>query len=178
VDDSFYTIFLGTGTHTVTATHSGGYAPDVATVTTVQSGTIGHDFYLDAGKLDFTPESLSAVLELGMSITRPFTISNDGLVSTLFELDEIDDGSVPLAPVSGISSDSTRNTVDIPWLTEEPVSNTIAGGLSRSVTVTFDANTVTQPGVYRARIHIQEDTPYEMADVRSDAVQLRTHGAS
>ena len=100
VDDAFYTIFLGTGSHTVTATHSGGYAPDVVTVTTVQSGTISHDFYLGAGKLDYTPKGLSATLELGASETQPFTMSNTGMVSASFELIEMDGGNDPLAPIS------------------------------------------------------------------------------
>ncbi len=107
VDDAFYTLFIGTGTRTVTATHSGGYAPSVVTATAVQSGTISQDFYLDAGMLDYTPEGLSASLDLGTSVTHPFTISNNGAAPASFELMELDRGMEALAPIS-IPSSHTR----------------------------------------------------------------------
>ncbi len=100
VDDAFYTLFLPTGTHTMTATHGGGYAPDVISVTPVQSSTISQDFYLPAGMLDYAPKTLSATLEMGEVVTKTWTLSNSGSVATPFELIEMDRGMQVYAPIS------------------------------------------------------------------------------
>ncbi len=100
VDDAFYTLFIPAGTHTFTATHSGGYLPDVISITAVQSTTIAHDFYLGAAMFVYEPAGIEATLEMGQSVTKLFTLTNQGTVSAPYELLEMDRGSQPLAPVS------------------------------------------------------------------------------
>ena len=52
--------------------------------------------------------------------------------------------------------------VDVPWLSESPISGTVAAGGNVAVQVTFDAGVpeVTQPGDYLATLRIKNDTPY------------------
>jgi hypothetical protein len=48
---------------------------------------------------------------------------------------------------------------DIPWLSESPVSGTVAAGGEEAITLTFDA-TGLELGTYEAHLRITEDTPY------------------
>lgn len=51
---------------------------------------------------------------------------------------------------------------NVPWLTMQPISGTVAAGAQTPISVTLDAGSsaVTQPGVYQAIVTISEDTPY------------------
>jgi subtilisin family serine protease len=51
---------------------------------------------------------------------------------------------------------------DVPWLTFEPVSGTLAAGDSALISVTLDASVpeVDQPGAYHAQLRVADDTPY------------------
>jgi uncharacterized repeat protein (TIGR01451 family) len=55
---------------------------------------------------------------------------------------------------------------DVPWLSESPISGTIAALTAQSVVVSFDASVpqITQPGQYYAQVKIKEDTPYSIAN--------------
>ena len=97
VDDGFYTIFALPGSRPFTATQRG-YAPDVDTVTVVQSDTVRHDLHLAAASLSYAPASLQVTLDMGLSATLPFTLTNDGGVAATFELIELDKGTSPLGP--------------------------------------------------------------------------------
>ncbi len=57
--------------------------------------------------------------------------------------------------------------VDVPWLSEDPVSGTLEPEESVDVTVTLDASVpeVDQPGAYRAELRIREDTPQTVPPV-------------
>jgi hypothetical protein len=48
---------------------------------------------------------------------------------------------------------------DIPWLSEDPITGTIAAGDSQVIDVTFDAGEVVQPGQYHATLHIVSNDP-------------------
>ncbi len=126
VDDAFYTLFLPVGSHTMTATMSGGYAPDVVSVTPVQSGTIEQNFMLPAAMLDVAPTTLSETLELGEIVTVPFTITNMGTVSATYQFVEVDKGTTPLAPVS-IPASSARFRHSKPDMGPAP-NTTFVGG--------------------------------------------------
>ncbi|MBN1148433.1 MAG: carboxypeptidase regulatory-like domain-containing protein [Anaerolineales bacterium] len=56
---------------------------------------------------------------------------------------------------------------DLPWLSLEPVTATVGALAQQSVTATFDASlqVIDQPGVYRGRVRIAEDTPYPSASL-------------
>lgn len=56
--------------------------------------------------------------------------------------------------------------VDVPWLSENPTTGTIAANDSQGINVTFDASQVTQPGDYLAHLRIKENTPYTTPDVQ------------
>jgi uncharacterized membrane protein len=93
VGDAFYTLFSPAGSRVFTATVTrAGYQPDVKTVTVVQSDTVRQDFYLPAGFLDITPNSIAVTLTLGMSRTIPLTLTNSGGADAAFEIVEKDRG--------------------------------------------------------------------------------------
>ena len=54
---------------------------------------------------------------------------------------------------------------DVPWLSADPTTATIAPGETLTVTVVTDASQVGQPGVYEARLTIKENTPYTAPNV-------------
>jgi N-acetylneuraminic acid mutarotase len=57
--------------------------------------------------------------------------------------------------------------LDVPWLSEAPISGTVASLTSLPITISFDASVpeVDQPGQYFARLKINEDTPYALSNV-------------
>jgi uncharacterized repeat protein (TIGR01451 family) len=64
-----------------------------------------------------------------------------------------------IATTSGPAGDA------VPWLTQMPISGTVAAGASQSVLVTFDASVTEQPGTYQAKLTVINDTPYGAFDV-------------
>jgi hypothetical protein len=96
VDDGFYTLFSPSGSQTFTGTMMY-YEPDTASVSVVLSDTVAQDFYLPAGMLSYERASYAVTLELGMSTTETFTLTNDGGVAAMFELIEVPDGFTPTA---------------------------------------------------------------------------------
>jgi subtilisin family serine protease/N-acetylneuraminic acid mutarotase len=60
--------------------------------------------------------------------------------------------------------DACGAAADVPWLSVDPLTATLAPGDSVVVTVSLDAD-VAQPGAYTAAIPIREDTPYSVAPV-------------
>ena len=54
--------------------------------------------------------------------------------------------------------------MDVPWLSEDPISGTVAALTSQPVTITFNAGVpeVDQPGQYFARLRVGNDTPYNI----------------
>ncbi len=101
VDDAFYTLFAPSGPQVLTATMTGGYGPDVATVTVVDGGTVEQDFQLPAGLLDATPDGIDVTVELGFADSATLTLANTGGVGTAFELKEADRGFMPLGVQGG-----------------------------------------------------------------------------
>ena len=57
------------------------------------------------------------------------------------------------------------DTVDIPWLSEDPVEGTVPEGGSVPVSVTFDTTVLNQPGDYFAHIKVKENTPTDVPEV-------------
>jgi N-acetylneuraminic acid mutarotase len=60
-----------------------------------------------------------------------------------------------------------NSTSDVPWLSESPTTMTIAPGAVTKVTVTLDASvpSITQPGVFTAKLNFSTDTPYAVTPV-------------
>jgi len=56
---------------------------------------------------------------------------------------------------------------DVPWLSENPTTVTVAPGKSAKITVTLDAAdpSIVQPGTYTAALLLATDTPYQLAKV-------------
>ena len=98
VDDGFFTIFSPSGTHTFTATLNS-YGPDVAAVSIVDRDTVMHAFYLPAGVLSVSPDSMHVTLGMGVSTTLPLTLTNMGGVSANYELRERDGGFAPVVSI-------------------------------------------------------------------------------
>ena len=57
------------------------------------------------------------------------------------------------------------DSVDVPWLSEDPTEGTVPQGGSVPVTVTFDTTVLNQPGDYFAHLKIKENTPTDVPDV-------------
>jgi len=55
--------------------------------------------------------------------------------------------------------------VDVPWLTVSPITGTLSSSAARRLTLTFNSNVLDQPGQYLARLHVGEDTPYNLIRV-------------
>ena len=68
-------------------------------------------------------------------------------------------GSEQRAPSSGY--EDCGGGGDVPWLSEDPTTATLAPGESITVAVTLDASAVDQPGTYTADLIISDDTPFE-----------------
>jgi subtilisin family serine protease/N-acetylneuraminic acid mutarotase len=69
--------------------------------------------------------------------------------------------------------DQCRDVAEIPWLTEDPASFTLAPGASRNVRITLAATTaagVTQPGDYTAEIALRTNSPYPV-----DSIDVTMH---
>ena len=62
-----------------------------------------------------------------------------------------------------VESGETASFCDVPWLSEEPITGTLAVAASDIISVTFDASVpeVDQPGEYHAAIRVNNDTPYD-----------------
>jgi N-acetylneuraminic acid mutarotase len=64
--------------------------------------------------------------------------------------------------------DQCAEAAEVPWLSEDPASFTLAPGASRTVRVTLAATAaagVTQPGDYTADIAVRSNSPYPVASV-------------
>ncbi|MGH3385410.1 MAG: S8 family serine peptidase [Nocardioidaceae bacterium] len=86
--------------------------------------------------------------------------------------------STPLAEILPGYEDCGGAPADVPWLSEDPATATVAPGASVTVAVTLDATALAQPGAYKADIGIKEDTPYsnDPVAVTMDATPPRTWG--
>ena len=92
IDDGFYTLFSPPGAHTFAATTSEGYGTDTVQATVIQSATVRQDFYLPAGRLSHTPDSLAVTLEMGGTTAVPLTLTNVGGLPLTFQLGEEETG--------------------------------------------------------------------------------------
>jgi uncharacterized repeat protein (TIGR01451 family) len=56
---------------------------------------------------------------------------------------------------------------DVPWISSQPVSGTLAADTTQPITLTFnaDASLVDQPGHYNMQIKVRENTPYLVANL-------------
>ena len=67
--------------------------------------------------------------------------------------------------------DDNRNcnfaNIDVPWLSEEPITGTIPALGELAVDITFDTSVpeITYPGQYFAKLRVKDDTPYSVAGV-------------
>jgi hypothetical protein len=92
LDDGFFTIFSPPGTQVLTASITGGYAPDVASLGVISGAAIYHDFYLTSGWLETNPASLATNVEFANQITLPLTLTNPGKMPVAYEMLEQDQG--------------------------------------------------------------------------------------
>ncbi len=139
VDDGFYQLFVPmaetTTTTWLTAT-AGGYVPQSFTATMVVSAGSRLDFFLPAGLLLSSPETISAVLVAGQPVTAGWTLTNSGSVTATYLITENE-----------------------PWLTVAVTSGTLGIGQVQTVGLTF-TTTGMQPGVYFGNVGLLSDTPY------------------
>ncbi len=99
VDDGFYTLFGSAGSHVLTASMDG-YGDDVETVDVILGGTVGQDFFLGTGFLDWDPDSIHVTLDLGATADETLNLMNLGSAQLFFEISEMDRGFVPAMQLS------------------------------------------------------------------------------
>ena len=97
------------------------------------------------GQIAIDPESLSSSQESDQLVARTLTIYNIGTGYLSWEISE-HPGAVE-APA-----------LDIPWISTDPISGTIASGHSMPVIVTFDSTGMT-PGVHQGSLRIASSDP-------------------
>jgi len=63
--------------------------------------------------------------------------------------------------------DQCESAADVPWLSENPATFTVAPGATVTVTVTLNAaaDVVTQPGAYAAQLTVRTNTPYQYSPI-------------
>lgn len=109
LDDGFYSLFLPTGTHRITATTSKApYAPASRVVEMSAGGVVRQDFALPAGRLAAHPP-LHPTLPISSRATLPLTLTNSGQVTVTLALDSESGGYTPLVldPVPLPATDQT-----------------------------------------------------------------------
>jgi Subtilase family/Carboxypeptidase regulatory-like domain/Domain of unknown function (DUF4394) len=67
--------------------------------------------------------------------------------------------------------------LDVPWLSEEPITGTVPAGGSVPVLVSFDSGVVAEPGIYLAKLNIQSNDPFN-SPVRVPVTMTVTPGAN
>ena len=97
---SFYSLFSPAGSHTFTATKSS-YGVVTASPTVILSNTIRQDLFLPTGLLAYAPPALATTLNMGVSATVPFTLTNEGGLAANFQLTERDGGRTIAGPERG-----------------------------------------------------------------------------
>lgn len=162
MDDGFYVLFSPAGSHTFTATMSSGYGSDIETISVFEGDAVRQDFHLPMGRLSYEPDNMDITLEMGQSTIVPLKMSNQGSQALDFEITELDMGFEPSD--SALMHNVTPNQLndDVDWLSAKPPSGTIEVASQQVVSVTFDAAgpSVTQPGMYRAELQMQNNTIY------------------
>ena len=169
------------------------YTDETATVSVVQDAVKQQDFALGTGELTFDPTEFEFTMAMGGApATDTLTISNGGSAEATFELVEKDEGFTPFnipaftgelrvidmetgastligAFPGGAEVDSlafpTGGSVDVPWLSEEPVSGTVPADGSVGVTITVDPSDLDQPGDYAAALNVKHNTPYTYPNI-------------
>jgi hypothetical protein len=148
VDDAFYTLFSPPGDHDFTASYMPPYGTDDATVTVVDGGTVGQDFFLPAPHLVLDPEELEVWVLTGTAVYSHVTgldIINDGGLPLEFEMQEIDSGD------------------GVAWFWEDPISGTVPANDVQNVAIGFTAlytDLTPMPlGDYTATLEVRSNDP-------------------
>ena len=143
-DGYFETVPIGAGPYTSTASADMYGSVTLTDVEVITSNVTLVAFRLPTAHLEVEPGALSATLQLGAQFTQTpgLVISNTGEGGLDFELRE-----------------ETEGTGEIPWLTEDPISGTVASGSAQDVDVGWWAN-VDQPGAYHAGLRILTNDPH------------------
>ncbi|TWD82010.1 subtilisin family serine protease [Kribbella amoyensis] len=77
----------------------------------------------------------------------------------------VDARAVPYSEQLPGFDDCEEAGTDAPWLSESATTGTLAPKTSVTITVTLNAKVVAQPGVYRSRLLVRENTPYAAGPV-------------
>ena len=97
VPDGLYVLFSPAGQTTVSASKTG-YASKHASASVPLNGAVRQDFKLEAGRLSFTPLSISENMPQGTTRTIPVVVSNDGNAAASFDLLELEGGQLTMGP--------------------------------------------------------------------------------
>jgi len=129
-----------------------------------------NSIFFDISDVDFTltatpitavaPASLSSTQPADVQVTRSLTISNTGLLDLtwLFEEEAMARPAALAARPEIIAAAPCATPGDIPWLTETPISGTVAPAAATVVTVTLDS-TGQAPGTYSGNLCLSSNDP-------------------
>ena len=131
------------------------YSIDLATGTATLVGLTGYNAnYAQGMDFDFDDGTLYIFLYIGSGANVYGTVDlTTGVVTPLAT-------NNPTGEFEGAIQVPTD--LDVPWLSEDPITGTIAGGSLQEIEITFDAGVpeIDQPGEYFATLRVADDTPY------------------
>ena len=133
--DGFYTLFVPSGSHIVTAA-SDNYGPQDQPVVISDGDVLPLDFSLGAGRLTYEPAMISVTLDMGATADSQLTLSNLGVLSANFAVRERNGG---FAPATGLDADLSEG--EGVWL-----SRSLTGVPGRA---NGDENALAYPSAYR-----------------------------
>ncbi len=131
----FYRIQLLLGTYTIDATATNYSTESVTGVVLAQEDQVEtHDFVLQTARGAVSPSSLQLIVPQNQTRTRTLTLRNTGSLDMTWDI-----------------------FVDVPWLSENPASGTLAPNHAQPIQVTVNT-TGLAPGVYHATLFIRTNS--------------------
>lgn len=122
-------------------------------------------------RLDLSAWPGGSWTDAGDPLPSARTANNAGFCTTALAGGEVwstgafSGGITGLNDFKGTGEGCAGATIDVPWLSENPDSGTVAAGGSTDVAVTFDATVVNQPGDYLAHLSVSTNTPNSVPNV-------------
>ncbi len=120
----------------------------------------GHSLYVGSNSLGQTGPTYIAAADCGIS--EPTDVSSIGFPEMMLVMNVIADGSA--------------GSVDVAWLSEIPVTGTVAADSFLNTTIGFDASVVAVPGTYKANVNVNSFDPENPARTANMTMNVTASG--
>ncbi|MEE8390655.1 MAG: carboxypeptidase regulatory-like domain-containing protein, partial [Anaerolineae bacterium] len=135
-----YSYWLDAGGYTVTAFYADHISKTVVvSITNQMTTTQDFDLRILQPCVAGTPLSMGTILMVGASDVQTLTLTNDGAAASFFEIEEL--------------------LVDVPWLSEDPITGTVGAESFFDVSITFTALSTMTRGTYFATLIASTGNP-------------------